>query len=186
MAFRARPTCMQSRRRCPARRSIPLLVVAIVMVVIGFGFKVAAVPFHLWAPDAYEGAPTPSAAFIASGSKVASFFIFAKVMMFGFKGAEGSGGWHNYSPGWVPVIAIVAALSMVLGNLAAIVQSSVQAVAGVFGHRTCGLRAAGRSGAQRARHGVAGLLRDHLRPDDRGRIWRGGGGRARDGRRHAC
>ncbi len=51
----------------------PLLVVAIVMAVIGFGFKVAAVPFHLWAPDAYQGAPTPSAAFIASGSKVASF-----------------------------------------------------------------------------------------------------------------
>ncbi|MCU0784675.1 MAG: NADH-quinone oxidoreductase subunit N [Verrucomicrobia bacterium] len=104
----------------------PLLIVAIVMTVIGFGFKVAAVPFHLWAPDAYEGAPTPSAAFIASGSKVASFFIFAKVMLLGFAGAEGSGAWRNFMSGWVPVIAIVAALSMVLGNLAAIVQSSVR------------------------------------------------------------
>jgi NADH-quinone oxidoreductase subunit N len=106
----------------------PLLVVAIVMVVIGFGFKVAAVPFHLWAPDAYQGAPTPSAAFIASGSKVASFFIFAKVMAVGFAGKqiEGSGAWHNYAAGWVPVVAIVAALSMVLGNLVAIVQSSVR------------------------------------------------------------
>ncbi len=104
----------------------PLLIVAIVMTVIGFGFKVAAVPFHLWAPDAYEGAPTPSAAFIASGSKVASFFIFAKVMLIGFNGAEGSGAWRAYSPGWVPVIAVVAASSMVLGNLAAIVQSSVR------------------------------------------------------------
>src|SRR6266404_582779 len=104
----------------------PLLIVAIVMTVIGFGFKVAAVPFHLWAPDAYEGAPTPSAAFIASGSKVASFFIFAKVMLTGFAGAEGSGAWLRYLPGWVPVIAIVAAASMVLGNLAAIVQSSVR------------------------------------------------------------
>jgi len=105
----------------------PLLVVAMVMVVIGFGFKIAAVPFHLWAPDAYQGAPTPSAAFIASGSKVASFFIFAKVMAIGFAGnAEGSGGWHHYVAGWVPVIAIVAVLSIVLGNLAAIVQSSVQ------------------------------------------------------------
>jgi NADH-quinone oxidoreductase subunit N len=104
----------------------PLLVLAIVMTVIGFGFKVAAVPFHLWAPDAYEGAPTPSAAFIASGSKVASFFIFAKVMMIGFKGAEGSGAWHAYIPGWVPVLAVVAAASMVLGNLAAIVQTSVR------------------------------------------------------------
>src|SRR5689334_19448604 len=78
----------------------PLLAVAIVMTVIGFGFKVAAVPFHLWAPDAYEGAPTPSAALIASGSKLASFFIFAKVMMLGFLGAEGSGAWHHYAPGW--------------------------------------------------------------------------------------
>jgi NADH-quinone oxidoreductase subunit N len=104
----------------------PLLIVAIVMTVIGFGFKIAAVPFHLWAPDAYEGAPIPSAAFIASGSKVASFFIFAKVLMLGFQGAEGSGAWRAFHPGWVPVIAMVAAASMLLGNLAAIVQSSVR------------------------------------------------------------
>jgi NADH-quinone oxidoreductase subunit N len=104
----------------------PLLIVAIVMTVIGFGFKIAAVPFHLWAPDAYEGAPTPSAAFIASGSKVASFFIFAKVLMVGFHGAEGSGAWRAFLPGWVPVIALIAAASMLLGNLAAIVQSSVR------------------------------------------------------------
>src|SRR5436853_5152113 len=104
----------------------PLLIVAIVMTVIGFGFKVAAVPFHLWAPDAYEGAPTPSAAFIASGSKVAGFFIFAKVMFLGFAGAEGSGAWKGFRPGWVPVLAVVAAASMVLGNLAAIVQGSVR------------------------------------------------------------
>jgi NADH-quinone oxidoreductase subunit N len=104
----------------------PLLALAIVMTVIGFGFKVAAAPFHLWAPDAYQGAPAPSAAFIASGSKVASFFIFARVMMLGFKGAEGSGAWHAYVPGWLPVVAIVAAVSMVVGNLAAIVQGNVR------------------------------------------------------------
>lgn len=104
----------------------PLLLVAIVTVVMGFGFKVAAVPFHLWAPDAYEGAPTPSAAFIASGSKVASFFILAKVMMVGFAGAEGSAGWHVMNSGWVPVLAVVAVLSMVLGNFTAIAQSSVK------------------------------------------------------------
>ncbi len=104
----------------------PLLIVAIVMTVIGFGFKVAAVPFHLWAPDAYEGAPTPSAAFIASGSKVASFFIFAKVMMIGFAGAEGSGAFRYLVSGWAPTIAIVAVLSMGLGNLAAIVQGNVK------------------------------------------------------------
>ncbi len=104
----------------------PLLAAAIVMTVIGFGFKVAAVPFHLWAPDAYQGAPTPSAAFIASGSKVASFFVFAKVVMLGFAHAGGSGSWHAFAPGWLPVLAIVAAASMLLGNFAAIAQSNVK------------------------------------------------------------
>jgi len=87
---------------------------------------VAAVPFHLWAPDAYQGAPTPSAALIASGSKVAGFFVLARVMMHGFKGVEGSGAWHAYRPGWVPLLAIMAGASMLLGNLTAIVQSSVR------------------------------------------------------------
>lgn len=104
----------------------PLLALAMVMTVVGFGFKVAAAPFHLWAPDAYQGAPTPSAAFIASGSKVAGFFIFARVMTLGFNGAQGSGAWHDYLPGWVPVVALVAAVSMVLGNLAALAQSNVR------------------------------------------------------------
>ena len=104
----------------------PLLVVAIVMTVIGFGFKVAAVPFHLWSPDAYQGAPTPSAAFIASGSKVASFFIFAKVMMLGFAGAEGSAAYKAFVPGWIPIIAFIAGLSMILGNLVAIAQTNVK------------------------------------------------------------
>jgi NADH-quinone oxidoreductase subunit N len=104
----------------------PLLAVAMVMTVIGFGFKVAAVPFHLWAPDAYQGAPTPSAAFIASGSKVASFFVLAKIMMVGFAGVEGKGAWQGFVSGWVPLLAVVAAFSMVLGNLAAIVQGNVK------------------------------------------------------------
>ena len=104
----------------------PLLAAAMVMTVIGFGFKIAVVPFHLWAPDAYQGAPAPSAAFIASGSKVASFFIFAKIMMLGFAGAEGSGDWRAYESGWVPLLAVVAAFSMLLGNLAAIAQDNVK------------------------------------------------------------
>jgi NADH-quinone oxidoreductase subunit N len=103
-----------------------LLVGALVMTVTGLGFKVAAVPFHLWAPDAYQGAPTPSAAFIASGSKVAGFFVLARVMLHGFKGAEGSGAWQAYRPGWVPLLALMAGASMFLGNLTAIVQSSVR------------------------------------------------------------
>lgn len=104
----------------------PLLLIAMVMVVIGFGFKVAAVPFHLWAPDTYQGAPTQSAALIASGSKVAGFFLFAKVMMFGLAGAEGSAGWHNFTSGWLPLLATVAVFSMLLGNFAALAQTSVK------------------------------------------------------------
>jgi len=104
----------------------PLLVVALVMTVIGFGFKIAAVPFHLWAPDAYQGAPTPSAALIASGSKLASFFILAKVMTLGFAGMEGSGAWRDFVRGWVPLLAMLATASMIVGNLAAIAQSSVR------------------------------------------------------------
>ena len=104
----------------------PMLATAIVMIFIGFGFKIAAVPFHLWAPDAYQGAPTPSAALIASGSKVASFFVLAKIALIGLSGHQGSGGWHDLVPGWVPVLVVLAALSMVLGNLAAIAQTNVK------------------------------------------------------------
>ncbi len=104
----------------------PLLLIALVMVLVGFGFKIAVVPFHLWAPDVYQGAPAPSAAFIASGSKVASFFVLGKVLLIGFQGAEGSGAWRAFSPGWIALIAILAALSIGLGNLAAIAQTSVR------------------------------------------------------------
>jgi NADH-quinone oxidoreductase subunit N len=103
-----------------------LLIIAIVMTVVGLGFKVAAAPFHFWAPDVYQGAPAPSAALIASGSKVAGFFIFYQVMVIGFARAEGSCVWHGYASGWVPIVAIVSAVSMVLGNLVAIMQSSVR------------------------------------------------------------
>lgn len=104
----------------------PLVLVAIAMVAIGFGFKVAAAPFHLWAPDTYQGAPTVSAGFIASSSKVASFFIFGQVVTVGLALAAGSGAYHGYAPGWVPVLCVIAALSMVVGNLAAIAQTSVR------------------------------------------------------------
>jgi NADH-quinone oxidoreductase subunit N len=103
-----------------------LMIVAIVMVIIGFGFKVAAVPFHLWAPDAYQGAPTSSTALIATGSKIASFFLMAKFMMVGLAGLEGQGSGAEFRLGWAPVIAIMALLSMVLGNLAAITQKNVK------------------------------------------------------------
>jgi NADH-quinone oxidoreductase subunit N len=104
----------------------PILILAIVTTVIGFGFKIAAAPFHFWAPDVYQGAPMPSAAFIASGSKVASFFIFFQVLVLGFAGAEGSATLHQFQSGWVPVLVVVSVASMLLGNLVAITQSSLR------------------------------------------------------------
>ncbi|MBK9137419.1 MAG: NADH-quinone oxidoreductase subunit N [Verrucomicrobia bacterium] len=103
-----------------------LTLVALVCVVMGFGFKVAAVPFHLWAPDAYEGAPTPAAAFIASGSKVASFAVFGIVLAQGLGPMAGGADWHGFTTGWLPLLAVVALASMLLGNLAAIAQRSVK------------------------------------------------------------
>src|SRR5207249_10671851 len=78
----------------------PLLAVAIVMTLVGFAFKIAAAPFHLWAPDAYQGATVPSAAFIASGSKVASFVVLGKIVLVGFAPVHGSAGWHALAAGW--------------------------------------------------------------------------------------
>ena len=110
-----------------ARGLNPLLVVAIVTIAIGLGFKVAAAPFHFWAPDVYQGAPAPSAAFIASGSKVASFFIFFQLVAHRPRrrrrhrclAARRSAAGFPSSP-------LVAVVSMLLGNLVAIRQPSVR------------------------------------------------------------
>ncbi len=104
----------------------PLLAVGIVMTLIGFGFKIAAAPFHFWAPDAYQGAPVPSAAFIASASKVASFVVLGKIVLVGFAPLRGDAGWHVMVAGWSPVLAALAALSILVGNLVALAQSNVR------------------------------------------------------------
>jgi NADH-quinone oxidoreductase subunit N len=125
----------------------PLLYLALVLVATGLGFKVAAVPFHLWAPDTYEGAPAPAAAFIASVSKVASFALLISISSatLHFLQALLSGTQvHSFAvvgmvqlsneaptfPGvyyvWSLVLTILAAASMILGNLAALAQSSVR------------------------------------------------------------
>jgi NADH-quinone oxidoreductase subunit N len=129
----------------------PLLAAGMVMTLIGFAFKIAAAPFHLWAPDAYQGAPIPSAAFIASGSKVASFVVLGKIVLIGFGPAHGSAAWHAMVAGWAPVLAGLAALSIVIGNLVALAQSNVRrllaysAVAHA-GYTLLGLVAGGREG----------------------------------------
>jgi NADH-quinone oxidoreductase subunit N len=129
----------------------PLLAAGLVMTLIGFAFKVAAAPFHLWAPDTYQGAPPPSAAFIASASKVASFVVLGKIVLVGFGPAQGAAGWHAMIAGWSPLLAVLAALSILIGNLAALAQSNVRrllaysAVAHA-GYTLLGLVAGGRDG----------------------------------------
>jgi NADH-quinone oxidoreductase subunit N len=104
----------------------PLLATGIIMTLIGFAFKIAAAPFHLWAPDAYQGAPVPSAAFIASGSKVASFVVLGKIVLLGFGPVHGSSAWHAMAAGWSPLLAVLAALSILIGNLVALAQTNVR------------------------------------------------------------
>ena len=104
----------------------PLLAAGLVMTLIGFAFKIAAAPLHLWAPDTYQGAPAPSVAFIASASKVASFFVLGKILLLGFGPAQGSAGWHAMVAGWSPLVAVLAALSILVGNLVALAQSNVR------------------------------------------------------------
>jgi len=117
--------------------STPMLYVAWVLIVAGLGFKVAAVPFHLWAPDTYEGAPAPAAAFIASVSKVASFALLLGVSYGLFQPGKVWGGPHRVINEilhtefaiWQPlliILIVVAAASMVVGNLAALAQVSVR------------------------------------------------------------
>ncbi len=104
----------------------PICYVAPVMTLTGFAFKVAAAPFHFWAPDVYEGAPAPIACFIASGSKVASFFVLARIVVDGFGPMHGSAAWEGFRAGWMPLLAVLAVLSMVAGNFAALVQTRVR------------------------------------------------------------
>jgi NADH-quinone oxidoreductase subunit N len=118
----------------------PLFYLALVLVVAGLGFKVASAPFHLWAPDTYEGAPAPAAAFIASVSKVASFALLigiAEAIRNPFGHVHGamrvvmvhSGPlpkWFGFQMPWMIVLALLAVASMLVGNLAALAQTSVR------------------------------------------------------------
>ena len=95
----------------------PMLVLGAGLLLVGFGFKVASVPFHMWAPDVYEGAPTPVTAFMAAGVKTAAFGAFLRVFM---------GGLSSAAHAWQPAVAVLAALTMVIGNLGALAQSNLK------------------------------------------------------------
>ena len=103
-----------------------LLLIGAAMMIVGFGFKVATVPFHVWTPDVYEGAPTPVTAFMATGPKTAAFASFVRVFVLGFPliaGAQASGILHE---SWTTALAVMAMLTMTVGNIAAIVQNNVK------------------------------------------------------------
>ncbi len=97
-----------------------LSLLGVVFVLIGFTFKTAAVPFHMWTPDVYEGAPTPVTGFMAAAVKAAAFAAFIRVFAVAFEPVKlGAFGWYN-------IIWILAVLTMTLGNLAALVQDNVK------------------------------------------------------------
>jgi NADH-quinone oxidoreductase subunit N len=98
---------------------------AVLLVMVGFGFKIAAVPFHQWAPDAYEGAPAPVTAWIASGSKVASFIALMKVLVVALGPWKDTGG-ELAAPGWIGIIAVLSAVTMTYGNFAALAQKNLK------------------------------------------------------------
>ncbi len=103
-----------------------LLLVGGAMMIIGFGFKVATVPFHVWTPDVYEGAPTPVTAFMAAGPKSAAFASFVRVFVLGFPliaGVQASVYLHD---SWITALTVMAGLTMTVGNIAAIVQNNVK------------------------------------------------------------
>ncbi len=104
----------------------PLLLAGVVMTLIGFLFKIAGAPFHPWAPDTYQAAPTPAAALIASASKVAAFVVLGKILLTAFRDVHGTAAWDGVTAGWSPIIAAVAALSIVIGNLVALTQKNVR------------------------------------------------------------
>ena len=105
-----------------------LAVTGLVMVVVGLGFKLAAAPFHYWAPDVYQGAPATSAALVVAASKVVGMVVLVRFLMIGFHAVStsGSAAWGGMVAGWSPWLAALAAVSMVLGNVLALAQTSVR------------------------------------------------------------
>ena len=99
----------------------PALLLAIVLLVAGFGFKIASVPFHMWVPDVYEGAPTPITAYLSVASKAAGFAIVISVFYTAFGPLSGLA-----TADWALIFAILSAITMTVGNVVAIVQTNIK------------------------------------------------------------
>lgn len=94
-----------------------LLYAGVALLVVGFGFKVALVPFHMWTPDVYQGAPTPVTAFMSAATKAAAFAAFLRVFLTALPSAQAAWGW---------ALAALAAITMLLGNIAALRQTNLK------------------------------------------------------------
>jgi NADH-quinone oxidoreductase subunit N len=126
----------------------PVLLAPMILLAVGFGFKLALVPFHMWTPDVYEGSPTSVTAFMAVASKAASFGAFLRVFV------EGLGGLRAH---WGGLFLTVCLLTLVLGNLVAIVQTNVKRLLAYSsiahaGYALIGLVALGRSSSTQGSH----------------------------------
>lgn len=97
-------------------QNVPALL-ALLLVLVGFGFKISAVPFHFWAPDVYEGAPTPVTGFLSTASKAAGFAVLIRVLLAVFP---------DLSDLWVPLMAVLSMFTMTLGNVVALTQRNIK------------------------------------------------------------
>jgi NADH-quinone oxidoreductase subunit N len=100
-----------------AFKATPMFLMGMAFLIVGFGFKIAAVPFHMWTPDVYEGAPTSITAFMATGVKLAAFAAFLRVFYTAF---------HSFIPEWSAVLWFLAAITMTAGNILALVQTNLK------------------------------------------------------------
>jgi NADH-quinone oxidoreductase subunit N len=106
-----------------------MLLAGAAMMIVGFGFKVATAPFHVWSPDVYEGAPTPVTAFLSTGSKAAAFASFSRVFILTFGAtsfAASTGTLRTLENSITTALLVMAILTMTIGNLVAIVQSNIK------------------------------------------------------------
>lgn len=99
--------------------SLPLAIGTLILILVGFGFKISVVPFHFWAPDVYEGAPTPVAGFLSTASKAAGFAVLMRVLLTVYEDPE-------VIPYWVIIVAALSVFSMTLGNVLALAQKNVK------------------------------------------------------------
>jgi NADH-quinone oxidoreductase subunit N len=97
--------------------SLPMVFGVVFLLLIGLGFKVSVVPFHFWAPDVYQGAPTPVAGFLSTASKAAGFAVLIRLFFIAFPG---------FSQSWTMVFAVIAAVTMTVGNLLALPQTNLK------------------------------------------------------------